>query len=127
MGPAHNVGQELAYYTLNDNAEVVIRSTVSRISDYDISPMDLCTRQSEFNDRVESIIRNIQHASIHPKIWSGTMCGIDDVYRDIFELNPYDMDELQSQIVDSDGQEATRPDAEEIKLVDAPNAEVNDG
>ena len=68
MGPAHNVGQELAYYTLNDNAEVVIRSTVSRISDYDISPMDLCTRQSEFNDRVESIIRNIQHASIHPKI-----------------------------------------------------------
>ena len=55
------------------------------------------------------------------------MCGIDDVYRDIFELNPYDMDELQSQIVDSDGQEATRPDAEEIKLVDAPNAEVNDG
>ena len=101
MGPAHNVGQGLAYYILNNNAEVVIRSTVSRIIDDDKSPMDLRTRQSEFNDRVESIsIRNFQHASIQRS--DQIPGGIDHVYRDIFELNPYDMDELQSQIVDSD-------------------------
>ena len=64
MGPAHNIGQGLAYYILNMNVEVVVRSTVSRIKDDDICPTDLCTRQLEFTDRVKSLIGNFQHASI---------------------------------------------------------------
>ena len=64
------------------------------------------------------------HASIQRS--DQVLGGIDDVYRDIFELNPFDMDEIQSQIFDSDGQEATRPDAEEIKLMDTPNVEMDD-
>ena len=76
------------------------------------------------NDRVESIIGNFQHASIQRS--DQTPGGIDDIYRDLFELNPYDMDEIQFQVVNSDVQEGTRPDADEIKIMDAPNAEVND-
>ena len=48
LGPAHNIGQGLAYYILNHNAEVVVRSTVSGIKDDYISPMDLESRQKEF-------------------------------------------------------------------------------
>ena len=64
MGPAHNVGQGLAYYILNTNAEVVVRSTVSKVSDDDISPSDLRERQESFTNRVNSLIGNFQHASI---------------------------------------------------------------
>ena len=118
------MGQDLAYYILNNNAEVVIRSTVSRICDDDISPMDLRTRQDEYNDRVESIIGNSQHASL--KRSKQVPGGIDDVYRDIFELSVNDMDELQSQVIDSDGHIITNPNVEEIKREDAPNVELND-
>ena len=33
LGPAHDIGQGLAYYVLNDKGKVVIRSTVSPLSD----------------------------------------------------------------------------------------------
>ena len=36
------------------------------------------------------------------------------------------MDELQHQIMDKKGQSINRPDAEQIYINDAPNAEIND-
>ena len=47
-GLAHNVGQGLAYYILNMNADAVIRSAVSKTSDNDIAPLDIRTRQNEY-------------------------------------------------------------------------------
>ena len=124
MGPAHNVGQGLAYYILNINVGVVVRSTVSKNSDNDIAPMDLRERQEEFNNRVHSLIMNFQHVSIQRS--EQIPADIDDVHRDLFDLSQHDMDELQCQISSEDGQLITKLDAEQIQIKDAPDAEVND-
>ena len=124
MGPVHNVGQGLAYYILNANAEVLVRSTVSRISDDDISPMDIRERQESFTNKVNSLIGNFQHASIQR---SDQVPGdIDDIYRDLFELNAYDEDELKLQVIDEDKVDTTKPDAEYIQMNDTPDVEIDD-
>ena len=64
LGPAHNVGQGLSYYILNNNAEVIVQSTVSSLSQDYMAPMDLRFRQDEFTRRVESIIGNFLHTTI---------------------------------------------------------------
>ncbi len=124
MGPAHNIGQGLAYYILNMNAEVIVRSTVSKINNDDMCPVDLRTRQEEFTNRINSLIGNFQHASIQR---SEQIPGqIDNIYRDLFELNDHDMDELQYQIMDKEGKIITKPDADNILINDAPDVEIND-
>ena len=105
LGPAHNIGQGLAYYILNHNAEVVVRSTVSGIKDDYISPMDLEARQKEFTDRVESIIGNFQHSTIQRSEQKPS--GMQDIYTDLFELTSGDTDELQTQAYDINGEQIT--------------------
>ena len=124
MGPAHNIGQGLAYYVLNQNAEVIVRSTVSIIDPNDIAPYDLRTRQDEYTKRVESIIGNFQHATIQRTEQKPD--EIVDIYSDLFELTDGDMDEVQIQAFDSNGNPVTKPETEEIIMQDAPNEEIND-
>ena len=124
LGPAHNIGQGLAYYILNHNAEVIVRSTVSVIDKDDIAPHDLQTRQGEFTTRVESLIGNFQHATI--KRSEQKPDEIADVYSDLFELTDGDVDEVQMQAFDSSGDPITKPEAEEIVMQDAPSAELDD-
>ena len=124
LGPAHNVGQGLAYYILNPNAEVIVRSTVSAIKDDDIAPMDLEDRQKEYTARVESLIGNFQHATLQRSEQKPD--GIQDIYSDLFELTSGDTDEIQIQAFDKNGVPVTKPEAEEIVMRDAPNSEFND-
>ena len=124
LGPAHNVGQGLAYYILNGDAEVIVRSTVSSIKDTEIAPLDLRTRQQEFTNRVESLIGNYQHAIIQRSEQKPD--GMVDVYSDLFHLTEGDNDELQTQEFDEDGNPVTKPEADEIIMRDAPNAELDD-
>ena len=124
LGPAHNIGQGLAYYILNSNAEVIVRSTVSTIIDDNICPTDLRIRQKEFTDRVESLIGNYQHAVIQKSDQKPD--EMVDIYSDLFELTLGDNDELQVQTFGYDPNEVTKPDAEEIKMYDAPNSEFGD-
>ena len=124
MGPAHNVGQGLAYYVLNTNAEVVVCSTVSKVSDDEISPMDLRERQESFTNKVNSLIGDFQHATIQRS--EQVPGGIDDVYKDLFELNAYDADELKHQVINHNDVDDTRPDAENIRMNDTPDVEFDD-
>ena len=124
MGPAHNVGQGLAYYILNINAEVVVRSTVSKINDDDITPMDLEERQKLFNDRVNSLIGNFQHASIQRSEQVPGM--MDDVYQDLFVLSENDIDDLRYEMFNPEDPNLTKPNAENILINDASNDEIND-
>ena len=124
LGPAHNVGQGLAYYILNHNAEVIVRSTVSTIKDDDILPRDLETRQQEFTERIHSIIGNFQHATLQRTEQKPE--GMQDVYSELFELTLGDTDDLQTQAFDEHGEMVTKPEAEEIVMRDAPIAELDD-
>jgi len=124
MGPAHNIGQGLAYYVLNQNAEVIVPSTVSAIDPNDIAPYDLQIRQEEYTKRVESIIGNFRHATIQRIDQKPE--EIVDIYSDLFELTEGDVDEIQVQAFDSEGNPITKPEAEEIVMQDAPNVEIND-
>ena len=124
LGPAHNVGQGLAYYILNANAEVIVRSTVSSIEDDDIAPMDLGERQKEFTDRVESLIGNFRHATLQRSIQKPE--GMKDIYSDLFDLTLGDTDEVQFQHYDEKGRPVSKPEVEEIILHDVPNNELND-
>ncbi len=51
---------------------------------------------------------------------------MDDIYSDLFELNVHDMDELQYQVMDKDGEIITKPDADNILVHNAPDVEIND-
>ena len=124
LGPAHNVGQGLAYYILNINAEVIVRSSVSSIESDDIRPMDLEERQKEFSDRVESLIGNYRHATLQRSTQKPE--GMKDIYCDLFDLTSGDTDEIQFQYYDDNGNPVTKPEADEIIMYDAPNAELND-
>ena len=124
MGPAHNVGQGLSYYILIINAEVVVRSTVSKISDDDIPPMDPRERQKLFTDRINSLIGNFQHTYIQRS--EQVHVHMDDIYIDLFEFNTHDEDESKHQIVDEGTKDDTKPDAENIRINDTIDAEIND-
>ena len=49
-----------------------------------------------------------------------------DVYSDLFELTECDYDELQTQKFNKSGDSYTKPEAENIIMRDAPNAEIDD-
>ena len=122
-GPYTQRGAGSSLYILNANAEVVVRSALSRINDDDISQMDLRERQESFTNKIKSLIGNFQHASIQR---SDQVTGdIDDIYRDLFELNAYDEDELKHQVIDKDKIDITRPDAEYIQMNDTPDVEID--
>ena len=124
LGPAHNVGQGLAYYILNSNAEVVVRSTVSAIDEAEMNSYDLEIRKRKFSERVESLIGNFQRSTIQRSEQKpGEMV---DVYSDLFQLTDCDHDEFYVQEYDEDGNPTTKPEAENIVIRDAPNAEIDD-
>lgn len=54
LGPAHNVGQGLAYYILTESGEVIVRSTVSVIFDDEKRE-----QMVELFDRKQKFTRNI--------------------------------------------------------------------
>ena len=124
LGPAHNVGQGLAYYVLNPNAEVIVRSTVSAVNEGEMDSHDLGARKTEFTNRVESLIGNFQRSTIQRSEQKpGEMV---DIYSDLFELTEHDHDELQTQEFDELGNPSTKPEADNIIMRDAPNAEIDD-
>ena len=124
LGPAHNVGQGLAYYILNSNAEVVVRSTVSAVDEQEMDSYDLGIRKREFSERVESLIGNFKRSTIQRSEQKPE--EMVDVYNDLFELTECDYDEFQVQEYDKDGNPTTKPEAENIVIRDAPNAEIDD-
>ena len=53
LGPAHNTGQGLAYYILNENGEVVMRSTVIPVSETDLSQPSIQEQQKSYSESIE--------------------------------------------------------------------------
>jgi hypothetical protein len=53
LGVAHRIGQALCYYLLNQNAQIIVRSTVQRISQDELQTQVNITATKEFNDEIE--------------------------------------------------------------------------
>jgi len=50
---AHRIGQSLCYYLLNDKAQIIVRSTVQKISPDELQTENICMVIQEFNDEIE--------------------------------------------------------------------------
>jgi hypothetical protein len=50
---AHRIGQALCYYLLNDKAQIIVRSTVQKISPDELQTENICMVIQEFNDEIE--------------------------------------------------------------------------
>jgi hypothetical protein len=53
LGVAHRIGQALCYYLLNQNAQIIVRSTVQRISQDELQTQVNIAAIKEFNDEIE--------------------------------------------------------------------------
>ena len=82
LGPAHNAGQGLAYYILNENAEVVMRSSVAAFKESEISSPETQERKRAFTNSIEDRIDN------HSRAVSNRMDqkpeGDSDIYHTVF-------------------------------------------
>ena len=58
LGPTHNAGQDLAYYIINENGEVVMRSTVIPVSETDLSQPTIQEQQKSYSESIEMNIGN---------------------------------------------------------------------
>ena len=124
LGPAHNAGQGLAYYILNCNGEVVMRSSVSPILKDEENTAELQERQQEFSANVEERIGN------HSKAVSNRINqkpeGDHDIYHNIFFGVDDHSDDMTIQELDQDDIPVAMPHHDELRHIDAPCAELND-
>ena len=80
LGPAHDIGQGLAYYILTDKGKVVIRSTVSPISSEEKLNPAIDSEMDQYTISMESFIGNFSQSTQDNYINS-----MDDPYQNIFE------------------------------------------
>lgn len=119
LGPAHDLGQGLAYHVLSSTGKVRIRSTVSPVTQPEMSNPGNVRLMSEFTKTVESIIGNFSNATQS----SYDDCA-DDPYLNIFEGDELDDEDIESQNVDSNGN--ILPTVEMDDINDSPYVENDD-
>ena len=120
LGPAHDIGQGLAYYVLNDKGKVVIRSTVSPLTNEEFTSPSIQSQMSHYTTSMESFIGNFCHSTQDHY----ENCD-DDPYANIFEDDELDDEHIEAQERDQDGNFIDRPEADSIDF-DAPFMEAND-
>ena len=119
LGPAHNIGQGLAYHVLSDSGMVKIRSTVTPVSPESIETQPVQERMQLFTKTVESIIGNFTK-STQARFPECT----DDPYESMFEVDDLDDELIEPQEVDLQGNVIPRPDLDGMD--DAPYLEMED-
>ena len=120
LGPAHDIGQGLAYYVLNSKGKVVIRSTISPLTNDDTNSAAIQSQLSHFTQSVESLIGNFCHSTQEHYV----NCD-DDPYLNIFEHDELDDEYTDTQERDKDGKPFDRPELDSLDF-DAPYMESND-
>ena len=120
LGPAHDIGQGLAYYVLTEKGKVVIRSTVSPITDDEFNSSPIKEQLSHFTTSMESFIGNFSRSTQD----NYDNCS-DDPYRNIFEDDDLDDEHIEPQERDSSGNVIQRPEIDSIDF-DAPYMEQGD-
>ena len=120
LGPAHDIGQGLAYYILNDEGKLVIRTTVSSINSEEKMNSATKSQMDEYTTSMESFIGNFTQATQDKYIDS-----TDDPYQNIFEDDELDDEHVLLQERGEDGEPFTRLDLDELDH-DSPYAEEGD-
>ena len=120
LGPAHDIGQGLAYYVLNDKGKVVIRSTVSPLSDNESNSPAIKEQMLFFSKSMESFIGNFTRSTQDNYV----LCD-DDPYANIFEDDHLDDEDITLQERDEQDHIIDRPEADAYDF-DAPYMEAND-
>ena len=124
LGPAHNAGQGLAYYVLNDKGEVVMRSTVIPINHPDLSNPAVQERQKSFDKKIEEAIGN------YSKVSEAMRVQKPDDDKDIYHTVFFDVDDhsedLMVQEFDPDDLPVVMPYHDDLRNLDAPSAMIND-
>ena len=120
LGPAHDLGQGLAYHILSDTGKVRVRSTVSPISVAELTDPDTIRLMCKFTESMESVIGNFSNAT--QQNYEG--CE-DDPYANMFELDDLDIEDVESQEYDDEGNVIYRPELDVLDH-DAPYLELND-
>ena len=98
LGPAHDVGQGLAYFVLTSRGKVVIRSTVSPITIEEKGNEAISELMAEYTQSMESFIGNFTQSTQD----NYENC-VDDPYLNIFEDDELDDEEIEPQERDENG------------------------
>ena len=110
LGPAHDVGQGMAYHILSDKAKVVTRSTIASVSSGDHASHELADRKAEYTKSVEETIGNHTRATVNH-------CDADiapeRVYETLFDPDRLDDEEIEPQEVNNDGTPYEIPDIDD--------------
>ena len=120
LGPAHDLGQGLAYHVLSDTGQVRVRSTVSPISAAELADPNTTRLMDKFTESMESVIGNFSNAT--QQKYEG--CD-NDPYVNMFELDELDIEDAEAQEYDEEGNAINRPKLD-ILDYDAPYLEIND-
>ena len=124
LGPAHNAGQGLAYYILNESGEVVMRSSVVPLKKTELSEPAILERTNKFSANIDRTIGNYTKPSIDLTVQKPI--GDEDIYHTLF----YDVDDHSEDLIvqelDPDDLPVVMPYHDDIKNVDAPSASLND-
>lgn len=82
LGPAINICQGLAFYVLTSEAKVIVRSTVSSLSQLEKKNEPIIKLMKDFDSNIDVLIGNFSQNTIDNI--NGHMVG-DDIYNNIFE------------------------------------------
>ena len=124
LGPAHNAGQGLVYYILNENGEVLMRSTVVSIPDDELSHPPLMERQQSFTASIEQSIGN--YSKLASDIIAQRPTDDKDIYHTIFFDVDDHSEDLMVQEFDPDDLPVVMPCHDDIRNLDAPCAAFAD-
>ena len=119
LGPAHDATQGMAYHILKSNGEVVVRSTVHRLSNDEMVSPEIKIRKGDFTKQVESIIGNYSKPTLN-----NTHVKNGDIYENLFETLPHE-DECIDIHYDENG-DFSRPDLDSLIPNEAPFQQLDD-
>jgi hypothetical protein len=120
LGPAHNVGQGLAYYVLSNTGKVRMRSTVSAITDNEKDNTETHRMMEHYTKSMESTIGNFSNSTQS----NYTDCD-DDPYESMFENDHLDDEDVEPQETDEYGNIVLRPELDNMDS-EAPIMEEHD-
>ena len=120
LGPAHNVGQGLAYNVLSQTGKVRMRSTVSAITNEEMNNIEIQRQMQHFTTSMESVKGNFSNSMLS----NYELCG-EDPYSNMFEIDDLDDEHIDPQEVDENGNIILRPELDSLDS-EAPINEQND-
>lgn len=123
LGPAHSVGQGLAYHVLTNKGKVIIRSTVNPIAENEIADEDVKRRMKDYTETMESYIGN--YASATAKHFTEDVDAATP-YNTLFG-NHIDIEEdIEFQELDENGHIVERFNIDDLPKHDNPLKESDD-